>query len=228
MQPRTLAFIITFLPLLAGNGAYLIGAYAELIPWCIPYIDGCTTISRAARSGHSIFLFRPLMIAYGILLIWFWVYAQHWLNILHGQPTKIARIILWLGIIAALFLIIYIDFLGTTGDVNRFMRRYGIMIFFTFTPLAQLLMLNQHYKILSKIPESPVKPIILQYQLVALLLMLIMGIISITLGITQNKTYESENIVEWNYSLLLAMYFSGMIFMWKDYRFDLKNNTSKH
>jgi len=225
MQPRTLALIITILPLLTSNGVYLLSAYEGFIPWCIPYIDGCTTISRAARSGNSIFIYRATMIAYGVLLIWFWIYAQQWLNLLYGHTTKVARVILWLGIVAAVFLIIYIDFLGTTGEVNRFMRRYGIMVFFTFTPLAQLLMLRQHYNISSSKPESAIKPGMLHYQLFILLLMLIIGIISITLDVTENKTYESENIVEWNFSLLLNMYFLAMIFIWKDFRYYLKNNS---
>jgi len=226
MQPRTLALVITILPLLASNGVYLLSAYEGFIPWCIPYIDGCTTISRAARSGNSIFIYRATMIAYGLLLIWFWIYAQQWLNMLYGHTTKVARVILWLGIVAAIFLIIYIDFLGTTGEVNRFMRRYGIMVFFIFTPLAQLLMLRQHYKLSSSKPEVAIKPRVLHFQLFILLLMLIIGIISITLDVTQNKTYETENIVEWNFSLLLNMYFLGMIFIWKDYRYYLKNNSS--
>ncbi len=224
MQPRTLALIITILPLLASNGVYLLSAYEGFIPWCNPYIDGCTTISRAARSGNSIFIYRVTMIAYGLFLIWFWIYAQQWLNMLYGHTTKVARVILWLGIVAAISLIIYIDFLGTTGEVNRFMRRYGIMVFFIFTPLAQILMLRQHYKLSSSKPEVTIKPWVLHYQLFILLLMLIIGIISITLDVTQNKTYETENIVEWNFSLLLTMYFLGMIFIWKDYRYYLKND----
>ena len=227
MQPRTLALIITILPLLTTNGVYLLSAYEGFIPWCIPYIDGCTTISQAARSGNSIFIYRAAMIAYGVLLIGFWIYAQQWLNLLYGHTTKIARIILWLGIVGAIFLIIYIDFLGTTGEVNRFMRRYGIMIFFTFTPLAQLLMLEQHYNILPSLPDDAIKPRVLKYQLFVLLLMLTIAIISTTLEATQNKTYESENIVEWNFSLLLNMYFLGMIFIWKDYRYYLENNTNR-
>jgi hypothetical protein len=166
------------------------------------------------------------MITYGVLLIVFWIYAQQWLNLLYGHTTKIARIILWLGIVGAIFLIIYIDFLGTTGEVNRFMRRYGIMIFFTFTPLAQILMLEQHYNILPSRPEDAIKPGVLKFQLIVLLLMLIIAIISTTLEATQNKTYESENIVEWNFSLLMNMYFLGIIFIWKDYRYYLANNTN--
>lgn len=218
MQPRTLAILLTLLPLLASNGAYLLSAYEGFVPWCNPYIDGCTTISRAARSGNSIFLFRAVMIAYGVLLTGFWIYSKHWLKLLHGHSTKIAQIILWLGVVGAIFLIVYIDFLGTTGEVNRFMRRYGIMIFYTLTPLAQLLMLNQHYKILRKTPDVSINSRVLQYQLVILLLMLFIGIVSILLNVTQNKTYETENIVEWNFSLLMTLYFSGMIFIWKDYR----------
>jgi len=218
--------ILTLLPLLACNGAYLLSAYEGFIPWCIPYIDGCTTISRAARSGNALFLFRVAMIAYCVFLMWFWIYSRHWLNLLHGHSTKTAHIILWLGLTGTISLVIYVAFLGTTGEVNNFMRRFGIMIFFTLTPLAQLLLLNQHYNILSKQPEARIKPKALQYQLIVLLLMLIVGIISILLGVTQSKTYESENIVEWNFSLLLTLYFSGMIFIWKDYRHSFTNSAT--
>lgn len=167
------------------------------------------------------------MIAYAVLLIFFWSYAKHWLDLLYGHGTKTARVILWLGIIAAIFLIIYVDFLGTSGEVNRFMRRYGIMVFFTFTPLAQLLMLRQHYDILSSQPDNTIKAIVLHYQLIIIVFMLIFAIISAALDFLQIKTYESENIVEWNFSLLLNMYFAGMIFIWKDYRYHLLNNASK-
>jgi len=50
--------------------------------------------------------------------------------------------------------------------------------------------------------------------------------ISIILDVTQIKTDISENIVEWNFSLLLNMYFLGMVFLWKKYRYQLKNTTA--
>jgi len=218
MQPRTLAILVIILPLLASNGAYLLSAYEGFVPWCMPYIDGCTTISQAGRSGYTIFMYRAVVMTYSVLLILFWLYSKSWLELLHGHTTKIARIIFWLGLAGSISLLIYIDFLGTTGEINRFMRRIGAMLYFTLTPLAQFLMLNQHYKILSKKPEVSIKPKVLQYQLIILLLMLIIGAISIFLAVTDNNTYESENIVEWNFSLLLNLYFLGMIFIWKDYR----------
>ena len=228
MQPRTLAIIITLLPLLASNGAYLLSASEGFVPWCIPYIDGCTTISQAGRSGNAIFFFRVSMIAYCVCLIWFWLYAKRWLDLLHGHATKTAQIILWLGLAGMLALIIYIDFLGTSGEVNRFMRRIGVLFYFTLTPLAQLLMLNELLKISKNSPATSLHPGILKYQLLSLLLMLATGFISIALNLTGNKTTITENIVEWNFSLLMVMYFSGMIFLWKDYRqtFSIGSNNT--
>lgn len=233
MQPRTLALIISLLPLFVTNAVYLLSAIQGFVPWCIPYIDGCTTISQAARSGNSIFIFRAAMIAYGVLLIWFWLYARHWLNLLYGRTTKTASVILWLGLVGAAFLIIYVDFLGSTGEVNRFMRRYGIMVFYTFTPLAQLFMLRQHFIIFASMPEKTLKPIairyqVLLYQLFVLLLMLIIAIVSTLLDISQNMTYQRENIVEWNFSLLLNLYFLGLVFLWKDYRYILKKESASN
>lgn len=159
--------------------------------------------------------------------MWFWIYAYHWLNQLYGYITKNARIILWLGIVGAIFLIVYVDYLGTEGEINRFMRRYGIMIFFTFTPLAQLLLLGQHYKILPAMQEKTLHPRALQYQTIVLLLMLVIGIISIILNLSQRKTYETENIVEWNFSFLLYMYYVGMIFIWKNFRCNLRHGSDR-
>jgi hypothetical protein len=227
MQPRTLVILLILLPLCAANGAYFLSAYQGIVPWCIPYIDGCTSISRSARSGNALFLFRAMMIAYSVLLMYFWIYSKHWLTLLYGQTTKMAHVILWLGVAGAISLIVYVDYLGTTGEVYRFMRRHGVMIYFTLTPLAQLLMLHQHYKFSKITLDGSINQKALQYQLIVTLLMLLIGIVSILLGVTERKTDVSENIVEWNYSLLLTLYFIGMIPIWRDYRHSFTYSVSK-
>lgn len=219
MQPRTVVVLVIILPLLASNGAYLLSAYEGFVPWCLPYIDGCTTISQAGRSGSTIFFYRAVVFPYSVLLICFWIYSKSWIDFLHGHSTKIAWIIIWLGLFGSISLLIYIDFLGTTGEFNRSMRRIGAMLYFTLTPLAQSLMLYQHYKILRKKPDAPIKQNVLQYQLIIILLMLMLGVISIFLIAIDSNTYEMENIEEWNFSLLLSLYFIGMIFLWKDFRY---------
>jgi hypothetical protein len=218
MQPVTLAILMLVLPLLASNGAYLLSANAGLISWCIPYIDGCTTISQAGRSGDTIFYYRALVFPYSVLLMLFWVYSKKWLDYLHGYTTKSAQIILWLGVVGSIALLVYIDFLGTEGEVNRLMRRIGAMLYFILIPLAQSLLLYQHYKILRIKPDVSIKPTVLQFQLSIILLMLIIVVTSAFLVMTGNDASEMENIVEWNFSLLVNLYFAGMVLIWKDYR----------
>lgn len=219
MQPRTLAWFITILPFIISTIVYMLSAYEGYIPWCIPNIDGCVSISKAARNGSSLFIFRATMIAYGILLIWFWIYVRQWLRQLYGRNTLIANLILWLGIAGALSLIIYVDFLGTTGEFNRFMRQFGILIYFMCIPVAQILLLRQHYHIMSSSSENMINTKFLHYQLFIIVLMILIGMISGTLELMHIKTDESENIAEWNLAMLMHMYFLGMVFLWKDFKY---------
>lgn len=216
MQPRTLIFLLIILPLLAINGAYLVSATDGSIPWCIPYIDGCTTISRAARSGNAIILFRVIMIANAILLIWFWIYVRHWLGILHGTEPEIAKVIMLLGVTGVLAMMVYIAFLGTEGEVNRFMRRHGIMLFYTLTPLAQLLLYREHLRFRDKALTGVAGA--LRVQLFILLLMLGIGLASAGIDLAGMKSDRTENIIEWNFTLLMNLYFIGMFSIWRGFR----------
>ena len=218
MQPRTLAILITVLPLLASNGAFLLSAYEGLISWCMPYIDGCTTISNAGRSGDTIFYYRALVFPYSVLLLLFWVYSRKWLDLLHGHSKQATQIILWLGVLGSIGLLIYINFLGATGDIYSLMRRIGAALYFVLIPLAQSMLLYQHYKVLHKSPDSLIKPKVLQYQLVIVLLMLAIAVASVFFVVTGKNTSAIENIVEWNFSLLVNLYSAGMILIWKNYR----------
>ena len=223
MQPRTLALIITILPFIITNIVFIVSAYEGHISWCIPNIEGCASISKAARNGSSLFIFRATMIAYGVLLIWFWIYVREWLDHLYGKRTAIANVILWMGVAGALSLIVYVDFLGTAGEFNRFMRRFGIFIYFICIPLAQILLLRQHYHIAPSLPKGVIKPWYLKFQLFIILLMLLIGIVSGAMEATYIKTNESENIAEWNLALLMQLYFLIMVFIWKEYKYHLKN-----
>ena len=222
MQPRTVAIIVTILPLLAVNGAYLFSAAAGNVPWCVPYLEGCTSISRAGRHGDAVFLFRATMIPHAIFLIWFWLFARDWLGLLNGGSTRPARIMCWLGVIGALFLILYVDFLGSSGTVYRFMRRYGVIFYFTFTPLAQMILLNQLYKLKSLRPELSIDRRALGFQLALLVLILLIGIVDLVMGYSEIKTDASGNIVEWNFALLTTLYFAGTALMWKRFRYSFR------
>ena len=216
MQPRTLTLLLIVLPIVTVNGVYLMSAAEGLVPWCIPYVDGCTTISRAARSGDAIFLFRVTMIAYAVLLIWFWIYVKRWLGVLGAGETRVASLIPWLGVAGALAMMVYVDFLGAEGEFNRFMRRHGIMLFFLFTPMAQLLLHREQQKLLNTGDTTAVRA--LRWQLIVLLLMLALGMSGLLIDLAGKKSYESQNIVEWNFTLLTNLYFLGTLSIWREFR----------
>ncbi len=214
MQPRSVALIVTILPLLAVHVSYVMSITAELVPACIPYLEGCTSISRAARRGDAIFVFRATMIACAVLLVWYWRLVQLWLAQIETVTGKTHRLMFWLGCIGALFLILYANFLGTEGDMYRFMRRYGIIFFFSFTPIAQLLLVKQLLRMRQQNPRLPVSKAVINYQFFLCAAMLFCGISSVLLDYLGMKTDARANIIEWNFALCLFINFFGSYLMW--------------
>lgn len=219
MQPRSIALTVTILPLLAVHISYFMSASADLVPSCIPYFDGCTSISRAARRGDAIFVFRPVMIACAVLLLWYWRLVQVWLTRIETIAGKTHRIMFSLGCVGALFLILYANFLGTEGEIYRFMRRYGIVLFFSFTPLAQLLLVKQLLRIREQNPNLPISKTVINYQFVLCGVMLACGLCSVALDILGIKTDARANIIEWNFALCIFIYFFGSYLLWGSTKF---------
>lgn len=139
MHGYMIALLAGLLPMLAVHLAYFIAIHEGLAPACIPYFEGCTSISAAVRNGNALFLFRGVVIPCAIIMVVYWRLAQLWLRRL-DHDRRSHNSLLWLGVTGSLFLILYADFLGSQGDGYRLMRRYGIFLFFGLTPLAQLLL----------------------------------------------------------------------------------------
>ena len=67
-----LPLLIAVLFLVAAHAAYLLSIQAGHVPACMPYMEGCVSISRAARHGLGNHLFRMLVIPCAVLhaLVW--------------------------------------------------------------------------------------------------------------------------------------------------------------
>lgn len=131
-----LATVLALLPLLAIVVAHGLNAQAGTAPVCNPFSSGCVSISRAVRVEPGLPWFRLLMLPCAALLALFWVrlHAQFALRQRCLHATLIA------GLTGAFFLLLYISFLGTTGEMYQWLRRTGIIFFFGGTGLAQLLL----------------------------------------------------------------------------------------
>ena len=77
LWPLPLAVAVVLV--VATHLAWLLSVQAGHIPFCVPYIEGCTSISRAARHGLGNHLFRLMVLPCALLVFLHWWLAGRWL-----------------------------------------------------------------------------------------------------------------------------------------------------
>lgn len=213
---------LAWLPLVAGLApvcvvvlCYVVASVAELIPSCVPLLDGCTSISASGRYGISYFLFKAGMIPVAMVQAAFWPLCRAWFLSL-GQPdSRGLRAMAWLGVISAAFLILYSVFLGSKGDFYNLMRRFGVTIHFAFSYLAQVLLLNRVWPVRREL--APAVPRWVAPAMYGITLgLLLLGLYSIPVEeIIPDPEGTTINVIEWNFALLLCAWY---IVIWRAWR----------
>lgn len=194
----------------AVNGAYLISAAAGQVEVCLPYVQGCCSVSAAARQTPAIHLFRATMIPMGALLAAIWWVAGHWLAEAGDRSRSPRRWMMAAGLAGALSLVLYATFLGTQGAAYPLLRRYGATTFFGFTALAQL-MLTARLGRLVRRPGSDAS----QRGMTALAAaMVILGLGHVALSALYDQR-NAENAIEWTLVLLMMAWFALLAVRWK-------------
>ncbi len=127
------------LPALATVIAFQLAVALGQFASCNPFIDGCVSISRAARHDLPNHLFRALMLPAATLQALVWLLTAPWLRRLGAADDRLLRLLPAIGVTAAIFLVLYGTFLGTEGAGYRWMRRYGVIVYFGFTCIAMLI-----------------------------------------------------------------------------------------
>lgn len=197
-----LPWLLVALPMVAVHLSYLISAGNGYVPWCIPYIDGCTSISRAARHGYANILFKALMLPYAALLAVFWHQMADWLLSLRPDAGKRSRGVRLLGMTAALFLVLYTVFLGIDGEFYQWLRRYGITVFFGFSVLGQMLTLALLHPLLQEHRA-------LRYSMFSFCgLLLTLGLLSLPLQHFSDNAKAAMNALEWIYAGLMTFFYA--------------------
>lgn len=179
---------------------------------CIPVWQGCTSISRAARYGDAIFWFRGLMLPMASLLAIYWILHCRWLNDVVGRHYR-HGIILLLGFTSALALAIYANFLGTDGDIYRFMRRFGVTFYFAFSMLAQLISIYSLYAIGHRLLPRVNRLVRWQFFLVSLQWLIGLGSLVI-ISLQPEFKDQANNIVEWNFALMMTLFYAVSAMLW--------------
>ena len=129
------------LPAAAALIAFALAVHEGLAPACNPFLDGCVSISRAARHGLPNHVFRALVLPAAVLQALAWLLqARRWPRPRAATMRGSAAVLAVLGVAAGIALVLYGSFLGTEGATYRWLRRYGIVVYFGGTCLAMLVL----------------------------------------------------------------------------------------
>ena len=191
-----LAYATALLPIITINFAYVLAALGGSVPECVPYLQGCTSISSTGRVNPSQWIFKPLMLASALLTGWFFLASAA----KTGRQAHGADALGLSGIVGAAALVLYVIFLGSEGESYRLLRRYGVSLYFGFTYLAQLLLAR-------RLRRSSPQKLAPQAMLAISALLLFVGIGSIPITHLLTDKGQLENAIEWNFALLMQLNF---------------------
>ena len=186
---------IFLIPVLTVIISYFISSFGGFVDWCMPLIDGCTSISKVGRYGISFYLYKIFIIPSVILMIIFWYQVNKYIYK--------SNLLMFLSITSCIFLIIYLLALGFDGKIYRFMREIGIFIYFILTPMCQTLLAFS-------ISNNKIRSKFFLYALLCMYLVCV-GAYLLILPL-ENSNYE--NVIEWNFALLIFLFFplfSGLL-----------------
>jgi hypothetical protein len=213
--------LVAVVPFIAAHLAYAVSIHSGHVPSCIPYLEGCTSISRAARHGLGNHLFRLLMLPSALLLALHWLSVRGWLRLHHTDP-RAGRSLWLLAPFAGLALATYVAFLGTEGEVYRWLRRNGAQLYFASVYIAQLVFLHRYRQILARRNDDG-RDRRLGRRIAAG--MFTINLIMLALGIGYTTVANSfgdpdlkdrmENLLEWHIGLLMTGWYLLQVEVWR-------------
>ena len=202
--PAAIVPLLTgLLPILAINGIYLVAALQGHVPWCMPYWDSCSSISATGRSGAGFYLFKGLMIPAAVLLAINWLVCRAWIAARFDALRSRDNWMLAAGVVAAVCLVLYVVALGAAGDAMRLQRRIGVILYFTLTYLAQLLLASRLRNAAEPHDTDP----LVSWQLRLAGLILAIGLLTLALDLTLPNYDDYEDAFEWIIALLVHVNF---------------------
>jgi hypothetical protein len=221
-----LPLIAGLLPVIGALVAFNLSIRLELIPACNPLLNGCVSVSRAARHDLPNYIFRALLLPSAVLQGMTWLLCRDWLISLRAQDRIRLQLLPWLGMVAAIFLVCYGSFLGTEGSAYRWLRRYGTIVYFGFTYLCMLIASGEIRR-LARATQALAKWR-LDLALSGLcVFILLLGLSNVMLApiFDADAKNRIENVAEWWLGISFTLYFLVIAVLWRCTRFALQART---
>ncbi|MDX1498944.1 MAG: hypothetical protein R3176_03550 [Woeseiaceae bacterium] len=221
MLIRYLPLVAGVLPIAAAYLAFWIGVEAGSLPACIPFVDGCASISATGRRPPGSFLFRAVMLPHAAVLLATWYFTVAWLRCLDpGLRRGTARAIHVTGATSAVALILYVTFLGTREPFYEFMRRFGIYFFFIGMVVAEVLVTDALYR-MAALRRRPELAALFGMLLVLCVVPFALGVLNFILKATLEDASGSENVIEWLVATIMHAWLIVLYLLWRRTGFEI-------
>ncbi len=201
---RFLPLIVAIVPVAGVTAAYWLNIDAGVLPACVPFADGCTSISATGRYLPGSMPFRAALLPQVALLCFLWLFSAEYLKITRPGLAAIRRAMLTAGLTGAMALIVYVTFLGTHHPVYEFMRRFGIYFYFLGTVLAQVLLTLA-------LRSSGLRQVMLAFVIAPFVL----GVANLLLKLVISDPDWIENSIEWIVAFLMQCWFVLLFVAWR-------------
>jgi hypothetical protein len=204
-------WVAALVPIISVNAAFLANLAAGL-EGCFPYLEGCYSVSRGVRSGPGLWLFKALALPAAAAMAVCWLGVGRWLSNLPAGSPATRRAVVWLGVAGAACFLVYAAWLGTEGQVYRWLRRYGVVLYFAGTGLSQLFLFSILWPVRQTLLDGRLKTAITRFSsLVWVAWALGIGSALKRQVIDDPEFLDRvENALEWDFALALSLVFMGV------------------
>lgn len=179
-----------------------------------PFIYGETSISNIVKRFPINLIFKSFLYFGVVFMIFYWIYYNKIFNILNNQ--KKFNFFFLFGILSAIFLLLHVIFLGWKfeSDVLNKLRRTYVIFFIFFELLAQSFLIRKLFIIKNSIKTY------INYKIIYLKLLFVLTICFTTLIILLFLIFYDlkphiDYILEWNYFVVLLIFYLLSFLMWK-------------
>jgi hypothetical protein len=211
------------LPVTAALGALWLFVVLTAGPACNPLVEGCVSISRAARHGIANHVFRLLILPAAALQGLTWMLCAVWLGRLGSVPDRALRLLPWAGVVATGCLVLYVLLLGTHGKPYDWARVYGVPVYFGGTYVCMMITLSRYVGLVRwGTMAAPWSPLLLVPALFATAAGLVQVFVRPFLDGKAARN-QLTNMLEWNAGLCFSLFFLGLAWVW--YRTRVERGT---
>ena len=182
-----------------------------------PFFYGEVSISNLVKRHPINIFFKSFLYLSVIFMVAYW---YNYNKIFKEVVDKKANIFYFFGFSSAVLLFLHVYFLGTTSnsELLKYFRKFVIIFFILFEVFAQSFLAFKIYKYRNIFTKYCYMPIVLTKIFFVTTVMIFTLLIILILSI-YNLSSNVDYILEWNYFIVLLLFYLLSALMWKKINF---------